>query len=368
MTIKRVQQAVPFRTVAIAVMLLSMAVWAFPSVHAASLTSLSLTLSTSEPSVSATHTFQYTIGTATTSRGVALQYCDSGSGTCTAPAGLSLDAAAIDAAGTNDDFDGWTLATTTDTIQITDATGSATSSPTLAFSGITNPSGSVPTTFFVRITTYSDTGLSTVVDGTSQVSSAVVPKISVTGTQDAILEMTVGVVNALVTVGDAADNEIASGLDKRTTATSTATSLPFGTFKPLTTSGEESKAVAQTINGKTNGTTGYTASVQGGASAMTANGGGDTISYVGADTDWNESATSGFGVNAQGGEAVTATFGTVGGDNLDFESMASSLTLASSATPTVGANTTVVFRVQVAVTQAAGDYSGDVNYTVLPGF
>ena len=133
MMIKRVQQAVPFRTIAIAVMLLSMAVWAFPAVHAASLTSLSLSLSTSEPAVSATHTFQYTIGTATTSRGVALQYCDSGSGTCTAPAGLSLDAAAIDGAGTNDDFDGWTLATTTDTIQITNAGGSSTTSPALAF-------------------------------------------------------------------------------------------------------------------------------------------------------------------------------------------------------------------------------------------
>ena len=186
-------------------MLLSMAVWAFPAVHAASLSSLSLTLSTSEPAVSATHTFQYTIGTATTSRGVALQYCDSGSGTCTAPAGLSLDAAAIDAAGTNDDFDGWTLATTTDTIQITNASGSSTTSPALAFSGITNPSGSVPTTFFVRITTYSDTGLSTVVDGPSQVSSAVVPKISVTGTQDAILEMSINATSALVTIGDASD-------------------------------------------------------------------------------------------------------------------------------------------------------------------
>ena len=361
MTIKRVQQAVPFRIVAIAVMLLSMAVWAFPAVHAASLSSLSLTLSTSEPAVSATHTFQYTIGTATTSRGVALQYCDSGSGTCTAPAGLSLDAAAIDAAGTNDDFDGWTLATTTDTIQITNASGSSTTSPALAFSGITNPSGSVPTTFFVRITTYSDTGLSAVVDGPSQVSSAVVPKISVTGTQDAILEMSINATSALVTIGDASDV-------KSTTATSTATSLPFGTFNPLTTVGAESKAVAHGLNAKTNGTTGYTASVTGGASAMTANGGSDTISYVSADQDWVENTTTGFGVNAQGGDAVTATFGTVGG-TLDYESIASALTVASSAGPTAGpANTTVVFRVQVAVTQEPDDYSGDVNYTVLPGF
>ena len=340
-------------------MLLSMAVWAFPAVHAAS---LSLSLSTSEPAVSATHTFQYTIGTATISRGVALQYCDSGSGTCTAPAGLSLDAAAIDGAGTNDYFDGWTLATTTDTIQITNASGSSTTSPALAFSGITNPSDSVPTTFFVRITTYSDTGLSTVVDGTSQVSSAVVPKISVTGIQDAILEMSISATSALVTIGDSSE------VNKSTTATSTATSLPFGTFNPLTTVGAESKAVAHGLNVKPNGTTGYTASVTGGTSAMSANGGGDTISYVSADTDWAEASTSGFGVNSQGGDAVTATFGTVGG-TLDYESIASALTVAISAGPTAGpANTTVVFRVQVAVTQEAGDYSGDVNYTVLRGF
>ena len=126
--------------------------------------------------------------------------------------------------------------------------------------------------------------------------------------------------------------------------------------------------MAHGLNVKTNGTTGYTASVTGGASAMTANGGSDTISYVSADQDWVENTTTGFGVNAQGGDAVTATFGTVGG-TLDYESIASALTVASSAGPTAGAaNTKVVFRVQVAVTQEAGDYSGDVNYTVLPGF
>jgi hypothetical protein len=158
-----------------------------------------------------------------------------------------------------------------------------------------------------------------------------------------------------VTIGDSSE------VNKSTTATSTATSLPFGTFNPLTTVGAESKAVAHGLNVKPNGTTGYTASVTGGTSAMSANGGGDTISYVSADTDWAEASTSGFGVNSQGGDAVTATFGTVGG-TLGYESIASALTVAISAGPTAGpANTTVVFRVQVAVTQEAGDYSGDVN-------
>ena len=35
-------------------------------------------------------------------------------------------------------------------------------------------------------------------------------------------------------------------------------------------------------------------------------------------------------------------------------------------TPTNGADTTVIFRVQVDATTPAGDYTGNVNYTVLP--
>ena len=367
MKIRSPRRMLPVRIATVIVMLLSMLIWAFPVAHAASLTSLSLTLSTSEPDATGvTHTFQYTVGTATTSKGVTFQYCTSGSGSCSAVAGLSLASAAIDTGGTNDDFDDWALATTSDTITINETTGgNATTSPTIAFSGITNPSGSVPTTFFVRVTTYSDTGATAVIDGPSQVSSTVVPKISVTGTQDAILEMAVGAVNAAVSIGDAGDV-------KSTTGTSTATSLPFGTFKPLTTAGEESKAVAHTINVKTNGTTGYSASVQGGSPAgLTANGGSDSIAYIdgtGVNTNWDETNSSGFGVNAQGGEAVTTTFGTSGGDNLKYKPIDTSLTLASASAPTAGADTTVVFRVQVSVTQEAGDYSGDVNYTVLPGF
>ena len=361
----RTGQMMPARVAAVIVMLLTMVMWAFPVVHAASLTSLSLTLDSSEPAATGvTHTFAYTRGTATTSRGVTFQYCTSGSGSCSAVAGLSLNSAAIDASGTTNAYDSWAVATTSDTITITDATGAGTATTSVAFSGITNPSGAVPTTFFVRVTTYSNEGASIVIDGPSQVSSAVVPKISVTGTQDAILEMAVGAVNGAVSIGDASDV-------KSTTSTSTATTLPFGTFKPLTTTGEASRAVAHTINVKTNGTTGYSASVLGGSPAgLTANGGGDSIAYVagGANTDWDETGTSGFGVNAQGGEAVTATFGTSGGDDLLYKPIDTALTLASASAPTAGANTTVVFRVQVSVTQEAGDYSGDVNYTVLPGF
>ena len=44
------------------------------------------------------------------------------------------------------------------------------------------------------------------------------------------------------------------------------------------------------------------------------------------------------------------------------------MTLASVNAPTAGVDTMVVYRVQVNVTQAAGDYTGTINYTVLPNF
>ena len=155
--------------------LLSMVVSTVPVAYAASLTSLSLTLSSSVPDATGVnHSFDFTTATAGTIKGIRYEYCTTGSGSCTLPTGLDTTGAAIDAAGTDNEFDAFTVdATTNGTIDITDATGDATNaSPIVAFSGITNPSGSVVTIFYARITTYSDTGPSTVIDGPSQALSA----------------------------------------------------------------------------------------------------------------------------------------------------------------------------------------------------
>ncbi|MFQ5860426.1 MAG: hypothetical protein ACE5IG_02610 [Dehalococcoidia bacterium] len=361
------------RLLLVVALVLSTVLTTVPLAYAASLTSLSLTLSSSVPDdTGVTHTFDFTVGTGgATIRGIQYLYCTTGSGACTTPTGLSTTSAAIDAAGTDNEFDLWTVnAVTNGTVSITNATGDSTNtSPIIAFSGITNPSasGGAPTSFYVRITTYSDTGLTTVIDGPSQVVSAVIPAIVVSGTQDAILDLTVSAVSAGVSIGD-------SGDVKSTTSASTATTLPFGTFAPLGTGGEESKAVAHTISVVTNGAAGYSASVQGGATAaMTREGGTETISYVAANTDWVELSTAGFGVNAQdaagaGNEANETEFGTVAGNTLQYEPISSAVTLASNTAPTAGVDTNVAYRVQVSGTQAAGDYSGTVNYTVLPNF
>ena len=365
------------RTILSAMLLVGMMASIVPTASAASLTGMSLTLSSSQPdAASVTHTFAFTTATAGTVKGMQFEYCTSGSGACTTPTGLSTTGASIDT-GTTDPvaFDTFNIDVSTNgLVAMTDTTGyvdSGSTALTIALAGITNPSeDSGPTTFYVRVTTYSDTGLSSVIDGPSQIVSAVIPVITVSGTQDAILELTVSGVSASTTVGDVNDS---LGDIKTTTAGSTATTLPFGSFLPLSTAGEASRAVAHSINIKTNGTSGYSASVQSGASAMTRTGGSETIGYVSADHDWAELASVGFGVNAQdeggaGNESNEGVFGTVSGDDLDYEPISSAVTLASSAVPTAGVDTMVVYRVQVNVTQAAGDYTGTINYTVLPNF
>jgi hypothetical protein len=360
--------------------LLSMVVSTVPVAYAASLTSLSLTLSSSVPDATGVkHTFDFATGSAGTIKGIRYEYCTAGSGSCTTPTGLDTTSAAIDAAGTDNEFDSFTVdASTNGTIDITDATGdSSNASPIVVFSGITNPSGSVVTIFYVRITTYDDTGLSSVIDGPSQTLSAVIPAITVSGVKDAILQLTVAGVTSGTEIGDATNGA------KTTSDTSTATTIPFGTFAPDTdgTSGSDgaSQAVAQDLTVVTNGLTGYTLTVDGDdTNGMSRSGGGANIAYVGADTAWDEShpdatGTTGIGVNAQGvgadGDANTGVFGTIASTDFDYESFASGVTLASASGPAAGSvDTRVSFRVQVAATQAAGDYSATITYTVLANF
>ena len=102
-------------------------------------------------------------------------------------------------------------------------------------------------------------------------------------------------------------------------------------------------------------------------------GGSGAISYVPANADCVEASTEGFGVNAQdvaggGNEANESDFGAAGSNALEHEPVSSSVELASAIASRAGNETRVVFRVQVSSTQAAGSYSGTVNYTALPNF
>ena len=352
------------RTLIVAAVLAGMMASVLFVAQAASLTGMTLSLSDSGPGATATYDFVWT-GSAAAKQGVKLQFCQEASGSCTLPAGDFNSTSASLASGTFFDV-GWTPDFTTNgVIDISSSAADSTAGITLGISGIANTgttSTTDPIVFYVWITTYSDAGLTSPLDGTSVVASAVIPVISVTGTQDAILQMTVTGATASVDNGT-----------KAVTGTATATALPFGNFVPLgiTSPTPSSRALAQTINVVTNGATGYTASVQGSATeAMIRSGGSETIGYVASDTVWVEGSggTSGFGVAAEGGHAPTSFDDNPADSALEYEPIASSLTVATNGTPTNGVDTTVVFRVQVDATTAAGDYTGDISYTVLPNF
>lgn len=331
--------------------------------QAASLTSMTLTLSDSEPGATATYDFAWT-GSTSAKQAVRLEFCQEASGSCTLPAGDFDSTSASLVSGTFFDAGGWAVdASSNGVIDLSSSVADSQGAITVGISGIVNTgttSTTEPIVFYVRITTYSDEPLTTPLDGESVVASAVIPVISVTGTQDAILQMTVAGATGTV------DNS-----SKSVTGTATATALPFGNFVPLgiTSPPPSSRALAQTINVVTNGVTGYTASVQGEANAMTRSGGSETIGYVASDVEWVEGigGTEGFGVSAEGGDAP-ASFDTDTNSALEYEPISSSLVIASNSAPTNGADTTVIFRVQVDATTPAGDYSGSVNYTVLPNF
>ncbi len=362
------------RTLLVAAVLVGMMASVLFVAQAASLTGMTLSLSDSGPGATATYSFAWT-GSTSAKQGVKLEFCQEASGSCTTPAADFDSTSASLASGTFFDAGGWTSDFTSNgVIDLSSSVADTTEAITVGISGIANTgttSTTDPIVFYVRITTYSDASLTpgNEVDGTSVVASAVIPVISVTGTQDAILQMTVA----------GATGTLDSG--KSTTGTATATSLPFGNFVPLgiTSPTPASRMLGHTVNVVTNGATGYTASVQGSATeAMIRSGGSETIDYISdagnenaENIEWAEGGgdpTSGFGVSADGGHAPTSFDDDGSGGTLEYFDLVDALVVASNSTPTNGADTTVVFRVQVDATTPAGDYTGDVNYTVLPNF
>ena len=334
--------------------------------HAGALSSVSLTMSDSRPGATASsHQFGFTPDEATQIMGLKLEYCTSAAGTCTVPAGLDTTGAdttdLLD--GTTDPFTSWTVAATTNgTIDVTNSTGvSGADAQTIAVSGITNPGAEADTTatiFYVRVTTYSsDTALTLaneIDDGA--LAGAVVPPVTVTARQDAMLNLTVAAV--------ADSTEIGTG--QATTGASTPTALSFGIFKPLGTSDPEPLFLAHDLTVSTNTAGGYSVSVVGGDdNAMELSDGSSSIAYVTASTTWDDALTIGFGVTARAGGAP-ATFS----DGLSYfpAPAGSPLVVAESGSPISGHDTMVAYRVQVESTLPQGDYSGTLTYTLMPNF
>jgi hypothetical protein len=88
-------------------------------------------------------------------------------------------------------------------------------------------------------------------------------------------------------------------------------------------------------------------------------------------TLWTEATTTGFGVNAYGGDAPTATFGasTSQGTTKYFGiTSGSPLTVASYGGPTAGNATNIAYRIAVSATQQPGTYTNTLTYVCTPTY
>jgi hypothetical protein len=345
----------------------------------AQLTSFSVTVSNTTPSATSTHTITFTPpGTTLTAiNQVDWKWCtDAGTytDTCTAPNGFNFSTTSATAAG----FAGNAGATTgtftaptanTGRFVVTTPAAETAIAHTLVLPSVTN--GSATGTRYLRLRTFSDTGSTTIDNGTG--TYVVVNPVTVSGTVLETLTFTVSAVTS---------GACGTGGATVTATGATATTIPFGNFIPNTP-----RVGCHTINTATNASLGYTAKVfevnagaspSGGMCRQTASNcqtAGATGSTAAADVildagglsstaaAWVDGTTRGLGVNANGAQASgynsTAT---------DYKSLfgASGVVLSTNATSTAGVDTYVIYRADIAANQIAGVYQNQLFYVTTP--
>lgn len=212
-------------------------------VDAAQLTARSLTLSSATPSASAqTYTYAFTIATAGDVNSIEFEACTTAVGTCSAPAGIDIDA------GTEASRSGWTNANTfarngtggggcspggnTNVLCIdrTDGASETAVAHTLGWNTQTNQSAT-NTSFFIRITLYSDTAWATPTD-TGTVASATTQVITVNAAVAEVLNFctgSTGVDDATTSVGAACANVSGTSINIGTLDTSSTNVSPVNT-------------------------------------------------------------------------------------------------------------------------------------------
>lgn len=129
------------------------------SVKALILSNRSIELSTAQPSATATHTFQFTYASASSTGSLAFEYCDSPvfDYPCSAPAGTDVAGASISSQSGNTGFSVDGFNTTSNRLVLTRTPAVAATVPSeYVIADITNPS-TAGQSVYVRITTYAST-------------------------------------------------------------------------------------------------------------------------------------------------------------------------------------------------------------------
>jgi hypothetical protein len=321
------------------------------TVFAAQLTDRSLEVSTAVPSATATHTFQFTFATASSTGSLAFEYCDSPvfAYVCNAPAGIDVTAASISSQSGNTGFSIDNINTTSNRLVLTrPAAVAGTVSSQYAIANITNPS-TAGQSVYVRITTYVSTDGSGSFTDNGAVAFAVAEPLNVGASVPPFLQICVA-----ITV--APDCSTTSG-DR----------IDLGTL-----SSNNVKAGTSQFAVGTNSISGYTVFVQG--TTMTS--GNNTITALSSPTP-SFPGNNQFGINLRnnsipnvgtdpfgsGSGAPTANYNTP-----NLYKYASGDAIAQSTLPSDYNRLTVSYIVNVKSSQPPGVYASTFTYLATATF
>jgi hypothetical protein len=335
------------------------------SIFAAPLTVTRLTISDSRASGTAvTYDFAYTTAVTTAIKQVTILLCTTPSGACTVPTGITTTGAArasdnLSGTGRTD-----TLAVNgTLTTVVTTALTQSPQAVTMSYTGITNPSTN-NTSFFARITTFSDTGVTTIDNGVAAAAILTTTSIAVTATVDSTFTFTVAGVASGGTVNSAT-----------TDITTTANTIPFGVLNTA-----DPNIGAHDLTVVTNASGGYTITVRGTTNPVLVSGSNNIDEFSGTNaspTTWSAPAGVAASVNTGlfGYSTNDATLGTgtaarftTGGGNRWAGTTTSPLEVAFNAAAVTTETTRVGWQAEINSLQPFGSYAGTVILVATPTY
>ena len=323
-----------------------------PVVNAASLINVSDTLSTSAPSTLANHTVEFTTGIALDTNGyIEIEFQDAGFGVIGALGDITCPGNGTE--GTS---------TPRTALCTYDTDGLATSSFTAVINSITNPTAGF---YDVEIRTYlADTSL----QESAKVKVAIVDTVTVTAHVDSTLTFNVVGVDSGTTINGAL-----------TTATSTATTTPFGDLDPASAS-----IVGQQLEVTTNASAGFQVTVTQNSNFDTAAG-----AIIDSFIDGSGTTTPNSWIAPSGDLADETTWGHLGLTTDDDDGLGglvaygsqeytglavgTSTLIMTHTGPSSGSaedkgQTSIAYAVQINALQEAGDYETTLTYIATPTY
>lgn len=339
--------------------------------HAGTMTPAKVLINNSQAGASnVTYTFNFTTTATTDIKQWTIQFCDAASGTCNTPTGMVTTGAAI--SGDNIAGTGRTNTFTSNgtlTSVVTTPATQSTQAVHVDYTGITNPT-TTNTTYFARITTYSDSGSTTIDTATVAFAILDTTSVAVTANVDASFSF------AVAGIAGTGSNSV-NGATLTNGVTSTATTIPFGTMAVGT-----AKVAAQDLTVSTNAQNGYNITASHSATTVSGNpplvsGSNNIDAFTGTNTTptvWSapnsttaNTNTGFFGYTTESTNLCTGTASRFSSDKW-AGTTTTGAEVACSATPVNSETTRVGYQLQVDAYQPAGSYAGTVVLVATPTY